>query len=64
MRKSKCKVLIRKYINQTVLQRFKNNISSGKCSDPVHFLKSQDNFFFISMYPFLHILTPKIINRV
>ena len=57
MGKSKCKLLIRKYINQTVLQRFKNNISSGKWSDPVHFLKSQGKFFFsFPCIPFLHIL--------
>ena len=41
------------------------NISSVKWSDPGHFLKSQGKFFF--SFPctlFLHILTPKIINRV
>ena len=39
--------------------------SSIKWSDPVHFLKSQGNFFL--SFPctlFLHTLTPKIINRV
>ena len=39
--------------------------SSGKCSDPVHFLNSQGKFFLSFLSTLFHIfLTPKIINRV